>query len=185
MADGGPDAGALLYSAAYCLADAGAKPCTECHAATDSQSRDVDDADADPSAKYHAGTYCSTYANVVDDDACVTHAAADAGPYVADTRTYAYADGRTDLTKSWADGRADICTHAAGAHACADRAEKLEANAGTSAGAGDVRACSSAYGAHDGADAGALVYGATYGRAERRADETYFGAHGAAFHRDG
>ena len=129
MADGGPDAGALLYSAAYCLADAGAEPCTECHAATDSQSRDVDDADADPSAKYHAGTYCSTYANVVDDDACVTHAAADAGPYVADTRTYAYADGRADV-RGYAvlgsDARAehagalveaDICTHAAGAHA--------------------------------------------------------------------
>ena len=63
--------------------------------------------------------------------------------------------------------------HDADAHACADLAEKLEANAGTSAGAGDVRACSSAYGAHDRADAGALVYGATYGRAERRADETY------------
>ena len=113
------------------------------------------------------------------------------------TCSYHGADAIADLTESWADDRADvrdayavlgsdaraehagalveadICTHAAGAHACADLAEKLEANAGTSAGAGDVRACSSAYGAHDRADAGALVYGATYGRAERRADETY------------
>ena len=74
----------------------------------------------------------------------------------ADVRT----DGRADLSRR--NLGSDLCAHAAGAHACADLAEKLEANAGASAGAGDVRACSSAHGAHVGPDAGALVDGATY-----------------------
>ena len=65
--------------------------------------------------------------------------------------------------------------HDADAHASADLAEKLEANAGTSAGAGDVRACSSAYGAHDRPDAGAFLDASAqpgaHVRGERRSDE--------------